>query len=96
MNTLSAFENMKIKDLRKLTEEYLQLPSTLLQRASAEKPIEPSLSAEDIINNLNSQQGDTSTNKFDSKRQMNKVVDKIQFTTKPSLSPVGKEEELSK
>ena len=56
MNTLSAFENMKIKDLRKLTEEYLQLPSTLLQRASAEKPIEPSLSAEEIVNELNSEE----------------------------------------
>ena len=56
MNTLSAFENMKIKDLRKLTEEYLQLPPTLLQRASAEKPIEPSLSAEEIVNELNSEE----------------------------------------
>ena len=53
MNTLEVFENMKIKDLRKLTEEYLQLPDTLLQRASAEKPIEPSLSAEDIIKEMN-------------------------------------------
>ena len=56
MNTLSAFENMKIKDLRKLTEEYLQLPPTLLQRASAEQVSEPSLSAEEIVNELNSEE----------------------------------------
>lgn len=57
MNTLEVFENMKIKDLRKLTEEYLQLPPTLLQRASADPiEIEPSLSAEDIIKEMNKEE----------------------------------------
>lgn len=53
MNTLEVFENMKIKDLIRITEEYLRLPPTLLQRASADPiDIEPSLSAEDIIKEL--------------------------------------------
>ena len=56
MNTLAAFENMKIKDLRKLTDEYLKLPDTLLQRASAEQVSEPSLSAEVIIDELNNEE----------------------------------------
>ena len=53
MDNLEVFENMKIKDLRKLTEDYLKLPLKLLQKEELKEDTTPSTSAEEIINDLN-------------------------------------------